>query len=117
MQSGIEMPAATFYLSTPRLNSAPIGLSAARTEVESRLVCNRHMVPRRVLVFEFELENAKRVPARFELCGAARWVLPRQPATKEAAEVAGSEENGFEKLVSLNAREGGSFGGITNGFD
>jgi hypothetical protein len=74
------------------------------------------MVPRRVLVFEFEFENAKRVPARFGWCGAARWVLPRQPATKEAAKVAGTKDNGFEILVNLNAREGGSFGGITNGF-
>jgi hypothetical protein len=117
MQSGIEMPAATFCLSTSCPNSAPIGFSAARTEVESRLICNRHIVPRRVLVFEFELDDAKRVPARFALCGAARWVLPRQLATKVAAEVAGTENNGFEKLVGLNAREGGSFGGITNGFD
>src|SRR4030088_1567687 len=115
MHSGIEMPTATFYLSTPCPNSAPIGLSAARPEVESRLVCDRHIVPRRMLVFEFE--NANRVPARFELCGAARWVLPRQQATKEAAKVVETEDNGFEKLVSLNAREGGSFGGITNGFD
>jgi hypothetical protein len=115
------MPAATFCLSTSCPNSAPIGFSAGRAEVESRLPCDRHMVPRRVLVFEFE--NADRVPARFECCGAARWVLPRQPATKEAAEVAGTEDNGFEKLVGLfeklvglNARQGGSFGGITNGF-
>jgi hypothetical protein len=115
MQNGIEMPAATFYLSTPCHNSAPICSSAARPEVESRLVCDRRIVPRQVLVFEFE--NANRVPARFELCGAARWVLPRQQATKEAAEVVETEDNGFEKLVSLDAREGGSFGGITNGFD
>ena len=86
--------------------------------MESHLLCDRHIVPGRVLVFEFAFENASGVPAHFELCGAARWVLPRrEEAIKEAEAVAGNEDNGIVKLVSLHAREGGSFGGITNGFD
>src|SRR5438552_15050150 len=100
MQSGIEMPAATIYLSTRRRNSAPIDQSAGHAEVVSRLYCDRHILASRVLMFA----SATRVPAHFELCGAARWVLQ---CNLTAA--GGAAETNRRRDRNLCAREGGSF--------
>jgi hypothetical protein len=78
--------------------------------VESWQPCDRHIVPWQVLMI---FANAIDVPAHLELCAAARWVLPR---SEQVAVAAAAKDNGIVKLVSLHAREGGSFGGITNGF-